>query len=783
MNWRFNIIFSILLFFFIQITLAQSIKKIEGYLADKDFKSSHDYLNKILLKKPHNAAAEYLYAKYYLYRPLSTNLYDSAYFHIQKAIDDFSTSSSKEIKQWAKIGLNSDSASILKKQIDSLEFGLISQTKNINLYQHYLNFYPSSAYYKKAELSLQEIAFQQAFQSNNTDSLKNFIDRYLFAGQLNEAKKRYDILIFENQTKNGSLKDFEEFVKKNPNSPFIKIAEKNIFQLTTLHQQLKNYEAFIIKYPANHLQQTARQWFYNLFKEDHNETDFFLYYPHFKNDLRWNDLITTNNKILYPILEEGKYGFIDERGNTTIPSRIDSIPANYFCEGIKENIIQVYNKSKLVLLNKKGEEIAEENIENINFFESGLYKTVRNLKKGLIYESGFEILPPIYDSIILINDKIILSHHRDNIFLFSLTGKELFKGANYQIQSFADSLLIFKNENKFCLITCNYLFDNPHPTLKFDIDSVKILDDFTLKVIKNNEEFILLSYHLDINQFLDTTSIPKIERLLMQKFASVYPTKNGFTVKNENDKYGFYNKRGIKVLNVKYDEIEVWKDNLFKIKLRGKTGLIDNKEKNILPTHFDGLSRMEGGYIATIQKGKFGIIQLKNKISISPGFESLPYLYNKKQKIFIVKKKGKLGWVSEKNEKLSEFKFDEIKYWQPSVALVRINEYWYFYNISTKEMMFKPIEKLFFLKDEDKQKLIKVLVENKYGLISNQSGVVIDLEYNSLNNMGTIDNPFYVAEKYIKEVDVYLLYYINKEGKTIRKQVLTQDLYEKISCD
>ena len=783
MNWRFKIVLSILLIFFIQITLAQSIKKIEGYLAKKDFKSSRYYLNKILAKNPHNAAAEYLYAKYYLYQPLSINLYDSAYFHIQKAIKYFPTSSLKNTKQWAKKGNSLNNASILKKQIDSLAFEIVNQPQNLNLYQYYLIFYPSSDYYKKAELNLHELAFQQAFQSNNTDSLKKFIDSYPFAIQINEAQKRYDILIFENQTKKGSLKDFEEFVQKNPDNPFRRIAEKHIFQLTTLSQQLKDYETFIIKYPNNFLQGTARQWLYNLFKEDHNETDFFLYYPHFKNDVKWNDLIKTNSKILYPILEEEKYGFIDDLGNTIITSRIDSVPTNYFCDGIKENIIQVYNKFKLVLLDKKGEEITKENIEKIEFFESGFYKTFKNLKKGLIYESGYEILPPIYDSIILINDKIILSLHNDNILLFSLNGKELFKGKNYEIQSFADSLLIFKNENKFCLIACNYLFDNPNPTLKFDIDSIKILDDFALKIIKNNEEYILLSPHLNINQFLDTTSISKTEEILMQKYTNVYPTKNGFKVKNKDQKYGFFDKKGIKVLNVKYDEIEVWKENIFKIKLNDQTGIIDNKEKIILPPRFDGLSQIENGYIATIQKGKFGIIQLKNKISISPEFESLPYLYDKKQKLFIVKKKGKLGWISEKNEKLSEFKFDEIQYWQPSVALVRIDEFWHFYNISTKEILFKPIEKLFFSKDYNKQKSIKVLVENKYGLISNQSGVVIDLEYNSLNNIGTAENPFYVAEKYIKDVDVYLLYYINKEGKTIRKQVLTQDLYEKISCE
>ena len=154
-----------------------------------------------------------------------------------------------------------------------------------------------------------------------------------------------------------------------------------------------------------------------------------------------------------------------------------------------------------------------------------------------------------------------------------------------------------------------------------------------------------------------------------------------------------------------------------------------------------------------------------------------------KQKVFIVKKDGKWGFISDKNKKISSFSFDEIIYWQPFVALVREGETYQLYNLQTAEKMFQPIEKIKFISDKEDEIVIKIFSNNKYGLLSSRKGLLIDLEYDELENVGSEEKPFYVAQKFIKEVDVYLLYYFTPGGKLLRKQALTQELYEKVSCD
>ena len=611
------------LFFFLFVFVssvssqAQSLKKINAYLQKNDFVNAGKNLDKLLKKYPGQAAGEYLLTKYLLLSLPAKN-YDSAYFHILIALKNFTQAIEKEKSGWQKLGINNDSIVYYKNLIDSLAFEKIKNEEKVDNYRHYINFYPSSKFLKTAEENRNELAFMQAYQSPVPDSLKKFIDSYPNAVQRKEAQARYNILIFESQTKNGTLNDFINFVKQNPDSPYKNIAEKNIFQLSTLHHSVKEYEKFIINNPRNEFLNTARQWLFALFEDEHPDKNFLETFSSFSIDIHWKNLVENHKKTLYPILEEEKYGFMDEDGNTMIASQLDSVPTGYFCEGIKDDLIKAYKKSNLVLLNKEGKEISPGGFDNVEKFDNCLYKTSRKSKIGLLHQSGFQILPTIYDSLNLLAGKIIYACQGKFGQLFSINGKLLKNISDLKVYSFADSLLIFEKDTNMGIVAIHNFINHPHNQVCNNYKNVKIMDGHSLIFTRDSVDYLIFSPEINYNLIFDTTSTNRIEETLFKKYESVTNIKNGFLVKNNLGKSGFYNSKGNKIFDTKYDEIEIWGENLFKVKLNEKTYLINNKEIKILPQTYDGLVQIEKGYVASLRKGKFGILDLKNKINISP---------------------------------------------------------------------------------------------------------------------------------------------------------------------
>jgi hypothetical protein len=70
-----------------------------------------------------------------------------------------------------------------------------------------------------------------------------------------------------------------------------------------------------------------------------------------------------------------------------------------------------------------------------------------------------------------------------------------------------------------------------------------------------------------------------------------------------------------------------------------------------------------------------------------------------------------------------------------------------------------------------------------YGIFSSSQGFIVPQEYTDVNNIGTIENPIYLAERYFSAADYYLLVYYDRHGNIIRKQGLEPEAYDQIYCD
>jgi hypothetical protein len=107
---------------------------------------------------------------------------------------------------------------------------------------------------------------------------------------------------------------------------------------------------------------------------------------------------------------------------------------------------------------------------------------------------------------------------------------------------------------------------------------------------------------------------------------------------------------------------------------------------------------------------------------------------------------------------------------------------WNITDIKSGESKVKEI-KDFDVLAEDNEKILLFRKEDQFGIVSNTEGLIINPTFNDILNIGSADEPIYFTEKYISEAEFYIVIYYNSKGEIIRKQVFTDEEYDKIYCN
>ncbi len=862
-------------------------------LQKKRFEDARACLNKALHKEPGNAGAKYVYALYFLqsYAPpqaqptaslahtplVTTETYlDSAYAYIRAAIADFPRTERSTLRRWKKAGIDSVALQQTKKQIDSLAFS-IAETKNTVMgYQSFIDRFPETAQKTSAMEKRNEIAYAEAARINTYKSYKKFLDTYPDARQAQEAEKLYELLLFEFLTKDDDVAAYERFLEVQPSSPYRSEAEQRLFELSTLSHTRQSYHEFIRKYPKSPFVPQAWYWIYSIYRQEDNPAASFLKtYPDFFDKDYIQKHIETEPLAYFPVYSEETetFGFMDANGRLQIAGKYDSVNTDYFCEGVKENVMLVYRQGKMGAVNKTGREITGFGFESIEPLEGELLLVRQGGKSGVWHEAGFAVLPVQYEDVEILNETFLLVKQDGKYGLTNFYGGRVSEIEFEEIKNLEEGLVAFRQNHRYAVVPNAALLQKKFPVLSYLYDSVEWVRQDALKVkigdyegiISANLQTVVTPVPARLKPLASgwVAQYPQYQQLLDDKGrlladsldeargnASFYAARRGdfwaiwkanisprlkfdydtvmllgqegFAVKKGTIFYAFFapdvflklgnftkisllqpaeqpgrkwilvedkegrqgllSAKGALVLPVKYDKITIWTPDYIAVQSGNKWGLMDGNGKQILPVLYAALS-YENGFISTLKNGKFGLLHLTRGIDIAPQYERLIKPYTDNSLLFITAKNGKYGFITADNEPASEFAFDEIRYWQYGVALVKQDNTWHLYHIADKKFTLKPIEDYQYIRNDDKEVIIRMYADKQYGVISNTRGIVVDFEYDDLRNVGTAEIPFYLAEKHVSTADVYLIFYIDRNGKKVQKQIFDEKRYERMVCE
>lgn len=241
-----------------------------------------------------------------------------------------------------------------------------------------------------------------------------------------------------------------------------------------------------------------------------------------------------------------------------------------------------------------------------------------------------------------------------------------------------------------------------------------------------------------------------------------------------------YNRQGKKLFTASFDQIQHAGRDLFIVHKKEKKGLTDAEGETVLPVEYDAIGSVTDNVVSLLKAMKFGLYHAERQKLIKPQSDKnlIPFM-----DLVAVYRDGQYHLVDWNGKPADKTTFEEIRFWNDTAALIKVNQVWSLYDIRTKEVSMPGIRNIQMIRDSPDEKVAIIQRNNAYGVLSNKRGTVIPITFSDLVNIGSAEEPLYFTEKHVTEASIFVVIYYDKNGKLLRREVYDNaDDYEKIYC-
>jgi hypothetical protein len=229
-----------------------------------------------------------------------------------------------------------------------------------------------------------------------------------------------------------------------------------------------------------------------------------------------------------------------------------------------------------------------------------------------------------------------------------------------------------------------------------------------------------------------------------------------------------------------FDQLEPIAPSLFVVTRAGKKGLVRSDGKVALPVEYDAILSTGDGF-SLLKDKKFGWYDPRNGLLMKPAYDRNVMAY--RPGLWLAFKDKGYAFVRPDGKPVGLFEWEEVSYWNDSVAWVRKGTAWKLLEIASQKIKLDNVRQYTYIRENTHDKLAIVQQEKVYGVISNKRGVVIPIQYTDVINLGTREHPLYYTERHISEAAITVVVYFDRNGKTIRSQALEAEELDKLTCD
>ena len=575
--------------------------------------------------------------------------YDSAYFYINKSIEDWSQARQKQKEKWKVYGFTYDSIIHLRQNISSAFFRIANE---MNTEQAYISFLKKNPWAMEVERSIvlrDSIAFYGAVQENTALSLKKFTEKYPASRYKDRAIKMYYDLQFDEMTADGSLGSFVRFINSNAESPLRLYAEERVFSIVTAPNDIYSYESFIRNHQENHCIDSAWAALYQLKLSDfsRNTMQEFLSFDHRLHQTILDD-IQFFDSLLLPFIANNRYGFMNIAGEVVVPNDFDF--TGYFQEGLAV----VVKGEKFGFINKRGELQIPCMYTSAGDFIDGLAIIELNDKLGVIDRNGRYRFECIYEDFGVFSEGLVYASIDEKYGYYNEDGEQIIP------HNFDDA---YDFQNQMAKVEINgvqtFIERSGAPIVPESYEEIERYFD-TLFVVKKKGKFGFVNN--------------KGKWVLDPVFDAIGKLKNGLAIAAIEDRIVYLNAQGeITIDNgyktfpnfIKKSEFIEGTAIAFK---NGKYGRINRKNELVAAFDFDNID--VGNDVIPGQKGEYwALYDAYGKRISSADYSSLERLKNNN---FVAAKSERLGVIDSAGEIVIPFLFNAIEFFGDSLYRVEI---------------------------------------------------------------------------------------------------------------
>ncbi len=577
-----------------------------------------------------------------------------------------SQNSIEKMEQFNKLFEGTSSIQLSTIFIEELYFKNAQEANTSKAYEDFLVMYPNSNKKEIATSKIHELEFQRVNLLNNKSEFQNYIVNYPKSIFCKEVRQKIEGIDYENLKISKSLTEYEEFIKNYPKSlnlnEVLELFETPFYEQVITKRDISSLNNYKRRYPTSIRLNKINEIICEISFEEVKKLNtlvsfkqFVKFFPNSKFEAEAQKKISE----LYPIvpkhLANGKYIYIDKfSGNTLINSVYEKAAL------FENNQAIVMQNGKYGVIDESGKTIVPILFDEVSKCSNpDLYLVTSNERQGLYNNDGQKLLNTDY--------KIDFNSDTKELIGFNLFGKDVEYG---KIPEY-----LFRIVNKSLV-----KYQCPYDEVPYFYDGLAIvskgndLDNSKLGVYSiintDFQELIPFKYNY-IETVGDSTGLFFFHIGISADYFGdwMYPNSGKWGVMDVNGKVlvpAVFDK-----IDFLYSPDNSLKKHLFVANrgrktdtgddpaISGNCGLIDINGNEIIPFEYQDISYggndklivNKGGDITFdegggtyISGGKCGVVDYSNKVKV-------PIIYNNvilKEKNYIVRKGAKLNEDGEK---------------------------------------------------------------------------------------------------------------------------------------
>ena len=857
-SWIFT--FTLILTFVLD-GYTKDIRRIIRAIEKGDLEKTMELIQSSLEDDWANPGAKYFLAKHLAYDSLAFFDIDSARSTILQGISDFEVANEDILEELVKNNLSLEDLQGLSKKIEDQHWYRALGALQVSVFQTFLDNYPRSAFSRVAEQKRDSLYWQEIRYNYSLDQYQAFLDDFKDSYLFGQVQAAYDSLLYFSWTESNRIEDYEDFLRRNPYTPYRYEAEKVIFSRSTIANRPEDFLDFAQKYWSKPLVKKAYDIHYyqtGVIAESHPDLD----------SLR--RVIAAGLDPFFVQLKSDTFYLSNANGQVLERSVFNKVTDQYLCGGNTSDLVIGYLGGSWVIQNRLGQEIytqdltgfvelgyglvfledsnggtllhksgfvVAKDLEAATILEDRWIRVQQNGKFGMVSYAGYEIFPVEYEEIRVsgdfwvferdgkvaalnsadfeqqvINESVQLDFQFDDVevardsliigfsgsqeALFDSQFERLIPWGDYEIYpgipfhyTRADSIYQLYGDFRLGgqLIRANKLRES-QSWMALKVDSTwSILNKLTDSIFASGldsaslvGDFMVMAFYPDsINLCLstDTTILLSNEsRVAEVSFGQRPPTH--FTVTRRSD-MTIYNKEGKELFQDNYQGVKQLNDTLFAVTKGNKTGIMKANGETLIRPYYE-LIEEDDGLLFLLRDGKIGAFHLDSLVQFDVKYESRLVPFGD---LYKTKSGGFFGLIDIDQKEVLPFEFEDITFWNDSLAWVLQDASWSLQNILSGESILEGVQRINTIFDRGHMKFSTYFKEDGLGLVDETGRVLLKPKFNEITNVGSSEEPVFLVELYSEEAEYYVVFYLNKDGERIASNAYTPREYDKLLCD